>query len=201
MAHDINVSRKADVLLRNTLEMQDFSRIVHICHYVLETQHLEGDMVEFGCYCGHTSKLISFITSKSLHVYDSFEGLPDTEENLPGEMKTSLDLLCENFTYDGIRLPYLRKGWFSDIKPEQVPEKISFAHIDGDLYISIMDPLKLIYDRVVPGGVILVDDYGDEYWPGVKKAVDEFFADKPEKVVELKGLNGALSHKALITKL
>jgi len=201
MAHDINVALNASTLLRNTLEMQDFSRIVHICHYVLETQHLEGDIVEFGCYCGHTSKLISYISDKWLYVYDSFEGLPESEENLPGEMKTSLDLLCENFTYDGIRIPYIRKGWFSDIKPEQVPEKISFAHLDGDLYISIMDPLKLIYDRVVPGGVILVDDYGDEYWPGVKKAVDEFFADKPEKVVELKGLNGALSHKALITKL
>jgi O-methyltransferase len=200
--HKVQNSYKASVLLRNTLEMQDFSRIIHICHYVLETQHLEGDMVEFGCFCGHTSKLISFISDKLLYVYDSFEGLPESEENLPGEMKTTLDLLCENFTYDGIRLPYIRKGWFSDITPNQVPEKISFAHLDGDLYISIMDPLKLIYDRMVPGGIILVDDYGnDQYWAGARKAVDEFFADKPEDVVELKGLNGALSHKALITKL
>jgi O-methyltransferase len=202
MSHDIQIARKAAVLLKNTLEMQDFSRIIHICHYVLETQELEGDMVEFGCYCGHTSKLISYISEKSLYVYDSFEGLPDSEEKLPGEMKTSLDLLCENFVYDSIRIPHIRKGWFSDITPDQVPDKISFAHLDGDLYISIIDPLKLIYDRMVTGGVILVDDYGDDvYWPGARKAVDDFFVDKPETVVELKGLNGALSHKALIVKL
>ena len=202
MSHDIQIARKAAILLKNTLEMQDFSRIIHICHYVLETQELEGDMVEFGCYCGHTSKLISYISEKSLYVYDSFEGLPDSEEKLPGEMKTSLDLLCENFVYDSIRIPHIRKGWFSDITPDQVPDKISFAHLDGDLYISIIDPLKLIYDRMVTGGVILVDDYGDDvYWPGAKKAVDNFFVDKPETVVELKGLNGALSHKALIVKL
>lgn len=202
MSHDIQIARKAAILLKNTLEMQDFSRIIHICHYVLETQELEGDMVEFGCYCGHTSKLISYISEKSLYVYDSFEGLPDSEEKLPGEMKTSLDLLCENFVYDSIRIPHIRKGWFSDITPDQVPDKISFAHLDGDLYISIIDPLKLIYDRMVTGGVILVDDYGDDvYWPGARKAVDDFFVDKPETVVELKGLNGALSHKALIVKL
>ena len=202
MSHDIQIARKAAVLLKNTLEMQDFSRIIHICHYVLETQELEGDIVEFGCYCGHTSKLISYISEKSLYVYDSFEGLPDSEEKLPGEMKTSLDLLCENFVYDSIRIPHIRKGWFSDITPDQVPDKISFAHLDGDLYISIIDPLKLIYDRMVTGGVILVDDYGDDvYWPGARKAVDDFFVDKPETVVELKGLNGALSHKALIVKL
>ena len=197
MGHNIEYSRKAAVLLRNTLDMQDFSRIIHICHYVLQTQDLEGDIVEFGCYCGHTSKLISYISDKPLYVYDSFEGLPET-----GEMTTSLDLLCENFTYDRIRLPYIRQGWFSDIKPEQVPEKISFAHLDGDLYESIMDSLKLVYNKVVPNGVILIDDYGDdEYWPGARKAVDEFFAGKPETIVELKGLNGALSHKALITKI
>jgi O-methyltransferase len=202
MERSIENQIKASVLLRNTLEMQDFSRIIHICHYVLETQHLEGDMVEFGCHCGHTAKLISYISEKPLYVFDSFGGLPDTEENLSGEMKTTLDLLCENFTYDGIRIPHIRKGWFSDITPDQVPDKISFAHLDGDLYISIIDPLKLIYDKMVPGGIILVDDYGDDvYWPGARKAVDDFFVDKPEKVVELKGLNGALSHKALIVKL
>jgi O-methyltransferase len=198
----VKQSFKAVNLLRNTLNMQDFSRSIHICHYVLETQNLEGDIVEFGCHSGHTSKLISYISDKTLYVYDSFEGLPNTEENLSGEMKTTLDSLCANFTQDHIRIPHIRKGWFSEITSLQVPNKISFAHLDGDLYISIIDPLKLIYDKMVPGGVILVDDYGDDvYWPGARKAVDDFFADKPETVVELKGLNGALSHKALIVKL
>jgi len=204
MAFDVSVTLKAADLFKKalTVGMQDFSRLVHVSHYVLETQHLDGDIVEFGCFAGDTAKLISYISNKIVHVYDSFEGLPEAEGHPLGAMATPLNGLIDNFISDGIRVPTIRQGWFCDIKPEQVPEKISFAHLDGDLYISIIDPLKLIYDRMVPGGVILVDDFGDDqWWPGARRAVEEFFADKPEQIIELKGLNGALSYKALITKL
>jgi O-methyltransferase len=202
MAYDLDIAHKAADLLKQSIGMQDFSRIVHVCHYVLETQHLEGDIVEFGCHAGQTSRLISYISPKPVYVYDSFEGFPEVEGQVKGTMTATMDDLVYNFVSAGVRMPYLRKGYFCDTKPEDVPEKISFAHLDGDLYISIMDPLKLIYDRMVPGGVILVDDFGDDqYWPGARKAVEEFFADKPEEIIELKGLNGALSYKALITKL
>jgi O-methyltransferase len=196
-------SVKSTELLFNSLGMQEFSRVIHICHYVLETQHLSGDIVEFGCHKGDTSKLISFISNKSLYVFDSFEGLPESIEQIPaGEMKVSIDELYNNFARDGIRTPYVKKAWFSDLKPEDIPEKISFAHLDGDLYQSTLDSLKLIYDRLVPGAVVLIDDYGhDMYWPGVKIAALDFFKDKPEEVVELKGMRETLAYKALIKKL
>lgn len=198
---DKNYSLWMAGLLRDAIGMQDFSRIVHICHYVLETQHIDGDIVEFGCYAGKTAKLITGITTKQVYVYDSFEGLPSTYENYGGEMKVPYDQLVDNFMRDNIKLPIITKGWFSDVTPDQLPEKISFAHLDGDLYDSTIQPLNLIYDRISPGGVILIDDYKADKWHGVETAVAEFFADKPEKVIALQGLNGAPSYKAFITKL
>lgn len=188
-------------LLREAIGMQDFSRIVHICHYVLQTQEIEGDIVEFGCYVGKTARLISAITTKQVHVYDSFDGLPQTYENYGGEMRVPYDAFVETFRRDNVRLPIINKGWFSDVLPEQVPEKISFAHLDGDLYDSTIQPLNLVYNNVTPGGVILIDDYGAEKWHGVKDAVTEFFKDKPEQVIALSGINGAPSYKAFIQKL
>jgi len=189
-------------LLQKSIGMQDFSRAIHVSHYVLETQDLPGDMVEFGCYKGDTSKLMSFLSNKTLYVFDSFDGLPQSVENVPGEMKMPINEFADNFVGSGIRMPYIRQGWFKDLKPEHLPEKISFAHLDGDLYDSTLDSLKLIYDRLVPDAIILIDDYGhDKYWTGVKQAALEFFADKPEKIVELKGMQGTLAYKALIKKL
>jgi O-methyltransferase len=181
--------------------MQDFSRIIHICHYVFETQQLDGDIVEFGCYVGNTTKLISCITNKQIHVYDSFQGLPQTFENHGGEMKVLSQQFVDNFKIDGIRLPVINEGWFNEINPEQLPNKISFAHLDGDLYESTLQPLHLIYNRMVSGGVILIDDYEAVDWPGVKTAVIEFFTDKPETVISLSGINNQPSYKALIKKI
>lgn len=204
MSFNIEQTKAATELFKKVAEvgMQPFSSLIHLCHFVLETQDIEGDIVEFGCYKGDTSKLLSFISNKNIFVYDSFQGLPMSEENLSGEMKIDLRTFIDNFQKDNIRLPKIYKGWFSDIEDHHLPKKISFAHLDGDLYISTLQPLQLIYNRLSPGAIILIDDFNDQqWWPGVKKAVDEFFSNKPEKVIELKGTNGNLSYKALIRKL
>jgi O-methyltransferase len=183
--------------------MQDFSRLAHICHYVLEAQKLEGDMVEFGCWRGYTAKLMSELSDKKLHVYDSFEGLPyDGDGGIKGEMSNaSIELLTDLFLKDNVRLPEVYKGWFSDLEPEHIPEKIAFAHLDGDQYEGTLIPLKLIYDRLVPGAFVVIDDYKFPKWTGVDRAVSEFLADKPEKVLELSGMNGSPGYKAVFVKI
>lgn len=198
---DKSRSQWAAGLLNKSIGMQDFSRLVHICHYALETQHIEGDIVEFGCFVGNTTKLLTLITDKQIHVYDSFEGLPESVENYPGRMNAGgVEALLQNFRNDNLTPPAITQGWFCDIDPSAVPDKISFAHLDGDLYTSTLDSLRLVYDKVQPGGVILIDDYCADEWPGVEQAVHEFFADKPEKVLALSGMNGQPSYKAAVKK-
>lgn len=185
------------------LGMQDFASLMHISHYVLQTEKLPGAIVEFGCYKGDTAKLITALTTKPVYVYDSFQGLPNTGETTSGEMATSLESLVENFQTDGLRLPIIRKGWFNELLPQDLPEQISFAHLDGDLYSSTMDALRLVYGRLVPGAVVLIDDYDNRVnsaWPGVRNAVHEFFGNKAEKPVELGGTQGRYLLKAFIKK-
>lgn len=199
--YDKGRSVLAAKLLSDCIGMQDFSRIVHVCHYAMMVEHIAGDIVEFGCYVGNTAKILTHITNKSIHVYDSFEGLPQDCTNNQSRMnEASARLLVQNFRDDGLKFPNIVKGWFSELTADDVPKSISFAHLDGDLYLSVIDPLRLIYNRMSSGGIILIDDYQDPEWPGVEVAVSEFFTDKPEDVVVLPGMNGTLSYKALVVK-
>lgn len=65
---------------------------------------------------------------------------------------------------------------FSGLEAEQ----IAFAHIDVDIYKSIVDCLDFIWPRLSSGGVIVFDDYGFPTCPGARQAVDTFFAAKQE---------------------
>lgn len=72
------------------------------------------------------------------------------------------------------QLPKVTKAWFNELDESRVPEKISFAFLDGDYYYSILDPLKLIWPKLERGAIIVVDDYGNHSLPGASKAVDEW---------------------------
>ena len=63
------------------------------------------------------------------------------------------------------------------------PFPIAILRLDTDFYDSCKIELERLYDRVVPGGIIIFDDY--HHWEGQRKATDEFFAErgiKPEIV-------------------
>jgi len=169
-----------------------------------------GDLVEVGCNEGQSAVLIttvlhSYGSPKRLHVYDSFEGLPsiggeDGSSYKEGDLATSEEVLRHNFRLHGLELPEIHKGWFAHTLPGGLPEKICFAHLDGDLYDSIMTSLQHVYPRLSSGAVCLIDDYCDtdinpngwNYLPGVKQACDEFMADKPETICYL--YSGAFTH-------
>ena len=59
---------------------------------------------------------------------------------------------------------------------ENLPNKISFLRLDTDIYQTTKKQLEVLYDKLVPGGVLHIDDYG--ICPGVKTAVDNFFSNK-----------------------
>lgn len=150
---------------------------------------VEGDVVEFGCYVGESSKYLrktleTLNSTKKLYVYDSFEGLPPLskyEENTgwrPYTLKTSQDVLIKNFQDNNLELPIITKGWFKDVDTKDIPEKISFAFLDGDFYDSIYDSLAKIYDRMSSGGIIMFHDFRRNDLPGVDAAIRDFFEQK-----------------------
>jgi len=169
--------------------------------YLLElTRPLGGDIVELGVgpgrflfYCG--TWLRDRKVPKRYYGYDTFEGFPSVDEkdkeNLSPERlrrvrtgnyafsKERIERLVRKF---GLENVVLVPGDFSKTLWEKRPEKISFLYIDCDLYEGYKAGLETLYDRVVPGGTILFDEYDRvNEWPGAKRAVDEFFRDKAEK--------------------
>lgn len=175
-----------------TSQMLCTGRLINIAHFALQCSALPGDMAEFGCYRGRTAAMLAHIVNKPLWLYDSFEGLPQRapqdagafENFQPGGFfsNNSKDQLLEYFKYHGLREPIVYKGWFNTITPDKLPERICFAHLDGDFYTSIRDSIRLAYPRLVPGAAMIVDDYGWNGLPGTQIALDEYMADKPEKV-------------------
>ena len=193
--------------------MTNIEQRMNMYHFVSQVlaYGVKGDFVELGCNTGDSSVLIkkllqAYDSDKKFSVYDSFEGLPSAKPvdgtfYKEGYCETSEDVLRENFKIYNLPLPEIHKGWFQDTLPNGLPEQIAFAYLDGDFYDSILVSLRYVYPKLTPGAICLIDDYCDPQinqkgWnrlPGVKKACDEYLADKPEKKIEFI-YSGSYSH-------
>lgn len=167
--------------------------VLHSFEQVLE-RNIEGDIVEFGCYVGTTSLFLRRMldvyqqsTSRELHVYDSFAGLPakSTQDNSvagdqfkAGELSVSKKQLLHEFHKAQLQPPIVHKAWFSELSPTDVPKQIAFAFLDGDFYESIVDSLRLVWPVLSPNALVTVDDFGREALPGAERAVREFLRGK-----------------------
>jgi hypothetical protein len=61
--------------------------------------------------------------------------------------------------------------------PAEIPDRIALLRLDTDFYASTAHELSHLYPRLVPGGILIIDDYG--HWAGCREAVDEYFAGQP----------------------
>ena len=174
-------------IVSDQVDARELGIILHELELLLQA-HTQGSVVEFGCYIGTTSLFIrrvlnQYSSSNEFHVYDSFEGLPEKtaadmsvvgDQFVAGELCVSRKQFKEHFKKANLQLPVIHKGWFSDMTASDVPEGIMFAFLDGDYYESIRDSLRLITPKLLPGAVILIDDYASEALPGAAKAADEW---------------------------
>ena len=101
-------------------------------------------------------------------------------EKCVGTLEDNQRLLRDVIGYPAELTKY-HVGWFQDTLPEVAPRlgAIALLRLDGDWYESTRLPLLHLYDKVVPGGIVIVDDYG--HYEGCRRAVDQFLAgrDKP----------------------
>lgn len=185
---------------------QTVGMVPYFSHMLDRVEGIEGDVVECGVSLGHGLMVFMLIESsekrvREFHGFDSFEGFPDNVEHdrmgdgtfciSEGDYSTPPDLVLRTLS-DG-RVPedliqnnlHLHKGFFENTL-SNYSGTIAFLHLDCDLYQSYMTCLNELYSKVAPGGLILFDEYEDETFPGARKAVDEFFTDKPEIVQEYK---------------
>jgi hypothetical protein len=163
-------------------------------------QSLPGSFVELGVARGGCAAMMAGVafreqgSNRVVWLFDSFEGLPDPTEadfvpgkgDLTGEHVRPLTkgaclgteeevqhLFFEEFGFSKERVRFV-KGWFLETLPSHRKEigEIAVLRIDGDWYESTKCCLDYLYDQVITGGSVIIDDY--ESCHGCRKAVDEF---------------------------
>ena len=158
---------------------------------VKKTNKIEGDAAEVGVFTGGSAKLIRETTSKKLHLFDTFQGLPGISNfdngNQFKEGEYSASLRCVQDYLSKYSDIYYYEGLFQDCSNQVTDKNFSIVHLDVDLYESTIYCIEFFYSRMNTGGVIISHDYTTA--PGVKKAFDEFFADKKEIVLEMYSTN------------
>ena len=167
---------------------------LHNCIEKILEQGIPGDFIETGVWRGGATIFMRGVLvahgveDRNVWVADSFEGLPPpvlpqdhgmefTKKDFP-VLAVGLDQvksLFERYDLLDSRVRFL-KGWFRDTLPDAPIGELSLLRLDGDLYESTMDALTALYDKLVPGGFVIVDDY--KALDVCQQAVDDFRRDR-----------------------
>jgi hypothetical protein len=151
--------------------------------FVQGIAHLEGNTAECGVGSGRSSHLICAATENETrmhHIFDSFEGLSEIrpEDHTPhrqwkkGECARPLEAV-DRALNDHKRITYW-PGWIPDRFGGVSDCEFIFVHVDVDLYQPTRDSVRFFYPRLVPGGMLLCDDYASPRCPGARKAMDDY---------------------------
>ncbi|MEO8487479.1 MAG: TylF/MycF family methyltransferase [Betaproteobacteria bacterium] len=150
-----------------------------------------GDLIETGVWRGGACILMRAVlaahgvTERRVWVADSFSGLPAPD---PSRYPADANAVFHEFEQLAVPLETVRshfaryrllddqvvflKGWFRDTLKGAPIERLAVLRLDGDLYESTMDALTALYDKVAPGGIVIVDDFGAI--PACAAAVNDF---------------------------
>jgi predicted O-methyltransferase YrrM len=172
-----------------------------LLRFALSRAPEQGMVLEFGVEKGASITCLGKATSRRVHGFDSFRGLP---EDWHGTAETR-----GKFDLKG-RLPQvppnvaLHEGWFDETLPRflaENPEPAAFIHIDCDIYSSTRTVLDLLTPRIGPGTVIVFDEYFN--YPGWRqheyKAFQEFI-ESTGRTYDYLGYAAEKGHVSVIMK-
>jgi hypothetical protein len=168
---------------------------------------IPGAVVECGVWRGGSAMLAAITldqlgdTGRELYLYDTFAGMSepsardvdvadarmvdewDRHRGRGGDPLFALGELEDvrramtstGYPPERVRLV---QGKVEDTIPATLPGPIALLRLDTDWYESTRHELEHLWELLVPGGVLIVDDYG--HWAGAREAVDEYFAGRPD---------------------
>lgn len=169
----------------------------------IDDSGIEGDVVECGVWKGgHVIMARLLSPERVCWLYDTFQGMTEPgpyDVKVSGSSKTAMasyqkkllsgskwleasyEQVCDNLINTGtMDRDYLRFV-VGDVRKTLLdgtllPQRIALLRLDTDFYDSTKIELEVLYPRVVPGGVLIVDDYG--HWAGARKAFNDYFVGK-----------------------
>jgi hypothetical protein len=128
-----------------------------------------GDLVELGVHRGYRSSVAAHYTDfekqdKNLWLYDTWSGVPVDQENpgyvAPDKFKSAEPYQKAQERFAKYSNVHLIPGRVPEILEVTSPKQISFLHIDVNSAIAEIGALEVVFDRVSPGGIVLLDDFG-----------------------------------------
>jgi hypothetical protein len=150
---------------------------------------IPGDFVECACYKGISARIVADYvklgeTDKDYFLYDLFEhpadanhhSMPEHGADLYGQVKARFADLAN---------VHVTQGKVPEILAQISPKIISFLHLDLNNAEAEIGALNLLWDRISPGGTVVLDDYGWLGYQAQKIAEDAFFAERGYSVLEL----------------
>jgi len=149
----------------------------------LKRDKVAGCFAELGVYKGESARLLHLMDNdRVLHLFDTFDGLPP--EDLKIETGEAATYTNRNFRDTSVEkvLSYIgagpdkvvvHKGYFPETTVDLGNEIFALVSLDADLYNPTKAGLEFFYERLSPGGVLLIHDYNPK-WEGLMRAVDEF---------------------------
>jgi hypothetical protein len=179
---------------------EKLNALIHSVRHVVR-HRIPGAIVECGIWRGGSmlaaARTLTEVgdTSRELHLYDTFEGMSEpSEQDRRHDGRSAAEMPAASPRSAGVRAYasasledvqetmrqtdcpadriHYHRGKVGDTVPGNVPDRISILRLDTDWYESTRHELKHLWPRPVPGGVLLLDDYG--WWEGAKRAVDEW---------------------------
>jgi Macrocin-O-methyltransferase (TylF) len=160
---------------------------------------IEGDFAELGVWRGNSSAVLAHFASlanRSHYLFDTFGGFDERDisgidpTSRPTFSNTSIATAQQVIgpAWDACRVV---AGRFPDsIRLEHRDRKYAVVSLDCDLYEPMKAALDFFYPRVSPGGLLLLHDYANPHWPGVRRAVDEFCALAGEPLIVVPDKSG-----------
>ncbi len=152
-------------------------------------RNLPGCVVECGVWRGGMSAGMAALlgNQRDYYLFDSFEGLPpastiDGEKAIEWQAANQVDncRTDDAFAHEAMKLAGAERfhvvgGWFNETLPAFQPsQRIAILRLDADWYSSTAECLNFLYDHVVPGGLIIADDY--YAWDGCARALHDYLS-------------------------
>ncbi|MEO8082690.1 MAG: TylF/MycF/NovP-related O-methyltransferase [Ardenticatenales bacterium] len=154
---------------------------------VLATRGLAGDVAELGVYRGGSAAVLAhYADGDRLHLFDTFEGLPATDadgQHSAGEFAAGFEDVAQFLDRPNC---FFHVGTFPATARDAY--RYRFAHVDGDTYQTTLAACDYFGPRMVPGGVLVFDDYGWWMTPGVARALNERFPGRVGRASEYQAI-------------
>lgn len=153
---------------------------------------LPGDIVVYGCQHSNVAAwfsqiLVSNKSDKKIYIFEPFaidtvftaKCAPADLDSVERDAESGTDGIMELFSEKGLPCPEIVAGWFKDTAAD-TPAEVCFVHIACSIHEELLEAYLGCYDKLTPGAVVCIQNYGSGFSPCIKNSTNEFLFSKPE---------------------